>query len=269
MSEYVLGDTGESKRLSFQSMQRNYDPLLEVGNVELLLGDGQIALDAGCGTGLFAHRISEVNNKKDISVIGLDSSYERIREAREGRTIPGLIFQVGDLTSLDFDSSSIDLIVCRFVYEHLKDNCQKVSDEFFRVLKPKGKLIIIDSDGILYNLDSENEVLKRYLSKIQKSTIHFDSFICKKVPRFLQRSGFSQEQIKTKGSIMSFFEKEDREYEKKLWNMRFKQIEPVIAPILGTEEYQNFTKLYISELMNMENYLYYSKHVFTAVKSEN
>ena len=65
---------------------------------------------------------------------------------------------------------------------------------------------------------------------------------------------------------MLFFEDYDRDYEKKLWEMRFEQIAPIVEQILGKDEYKEFIKLYISEFMNPENFLYYSKFVFECTK---
>ena len=75
-------------------------------------------------------------------------------------------------------------------------------------------------------------------------------------------SGFTNERL----TDWRLFFEEDREYEKELWKMRFEQIEPIFAPILGESSYQIFSNQYIDELMNPENFLYYSKFVFSARK---
>lgn len=269
-SRYVLGNNGESHRLNYQSEQRNYNPNEEITASELELKDGMKALDAGCGTGIMSRCIIDANKNKDISVIGIDSSTQRINEAKEQCHELGysnIDLEVSDLKHIELPDNSIDLIVCRFVYEHVSKDCQEITKEFYRVLKPQGRLIIVDSDGILYNLDTEDKKLNQYLNTIQNSDFNFDGFICKKIPRFLLRSGFEQKNIMIKPKPMLFYENIDRAYEKELWEMRFSQISPILESILGVKEYAEFTELYIKEFMNPENFLYYSKFSFTALKA--
>jgi ubiquinone/menaquinone biosynthesis C-methylase UbiE len=271
-NKYVLGNKGESERLNFQSQQRNYDSFSEVSDSDIVLNDGEVALDAGCGTGVLARRIAETNSNANVEIIGVDSSVQRIKEAQKFSTKnihKEIKYRVEDIRDIGLPNNSVNLIVCRFVYEHLKGHCQEISNEFFRILKNNGKLIIIDTDGVLFNLDSENEELNNSIKAIKESNVNFEGYVCKKIPRYLQRSGFLTKNINVKPLPMLFFENEDREYEKELWEMRFKQIEPIFAPVLGNSCYQKFSTQYIAELMNPENFLYYSKFVFKTVKRKH
>lgn len=271
MKSYILGNKSESERLNFQSRQRNYSPRTEISVQELALFEDAKVLDAGCGTGLFSRYIADLNAGKNIEIFAIDASEQRIAEAKndsKNSNYKNITFSKQDLRSLDFPNNYLDIVICRFVYEHIKDICQEVSNELFRVLKPDGKLFIIDSDGILFNMDSEDEQLDIYLDEIKSSEINFEGFICRKIPRYLQRAGFHQQDIKISPKPMLFFEDEDRNYEKTLWQMRFSQIKPVFTPILGEEGYFDFTNRFISELMNPQNFLYYNKFVFKATKKD-
>lgn len=90
-------------------------------------------LDAGCGPGVALSYL-----KKYGQVIGVDKSEEALKYAqKKGRV------QKADIANLPFKKESFDLIVCLDVLYHVwvKDY-QKVLEEFGRVLKKKGLLLL-------------------------------------------------------------------------------------------------------------------------------
>lgn len=93
---------------------------------------GDRLLDAGCGRYLeFSRELPD-----DVQVIGID--LEATLETRNGRSPYGIR---GNLDSLPFPSGSFDLVISRSVIEHL-EHPHKVFQEFQRVLKPGGKVIL-------------------------------------------------------------------------------------------------------------------------------
>lgn len=89
-------------------------------------GKGKTALDVGCGKG----RQSEFLKEKGFRVISIDKE----KKYKDCRLV--------DVNSgIPFADNTFDLIWASEVIEHL-DSPVKAISEFFRVLKPKGKLII-------------------------------------------------------------------------------------------------------------------------------
>jgi len=109
-------------------------------NMMNLLGDvkGKVILDAACGPGKY----SEILVAKGAQVTGVDISREMIKCAKQRNKNSGLFF-VHDLCEpLDmFKDQSFDIVVCALAMHYI-ENWALTIKEFYRVLKPNGKLII-------------------------------------------------------------------------------------------------------------------------------
>jgi ubiquinone/menaquinone biosynthesis C-methylase UbiE len=92
--------------------------------------EGKI-LDAGCGPGLYAQKLKKIND----NILGLDLTDIHEKTKNE---IP---FCLGSITSLPIKTNSIDFIYCLTVLQYIEDDAQAIH-EFYRILKPKGKLFI-------------------------------------------------------------------------------------------------------------------------------
>ncbi|MGX9790338.1 class I SAM-dependent methyltransferase [Mycobacterium sp. MMS18-G62] len=112
------------------------DRAVLTGFAELVDRDGVIA-DVGCGTGATSRMLADFGPK----VVGIDLSPNMIAEAR--RLNPGLRFQVGSMTELDFDDGHFDGVCAWYSVIHIPDEqLPHVFSEFHRVLRPGGWLLV-------------------------------------------------------------------------------------------------------------------------------
>jgi malonyl-CoA O-methyltransferase len=101
------------------------------------LTDKQV-LDVGCGKGRFARILYERNPHSVIW--GLDISEEMLR------FVPaGIHTRAGSMTELPFAASTFDCVYATESLEHAVD-IERAVAEMCRVLKPGGKLLIIDKN---------------------------------------------------------------------------------------------------------------------------
>jgi SAM-dependent methyltransferase len=99
-------------------------------------GGGPV-LDVGCGTGYVTGYLHDAG----VAAFGVDLSPEMIAIAR--RDHPDLRFEVGTMTDLDLADDSVAGIVAFWSVIHVPDHAMPdVCEEFRRVLRPQGRLLV-------------------------------------------------------------------------------------------------------------------------------
>jgi SAM-dependent methyltransferase len=98
-----------------------------------LVGRDGVIADVGCGTGATSRMLTDFG----LDVVGIDLSANMLAEAR--RRNPGLRFQVGSMTAMDFDDGHFDGVCAWYSVIHIPDEeLPHVLAEFHRVLRPGG-----------------------------------------------------------------------------------------------------------------------------------
>ena len=112
---------------------RKFHDDLYGGLIRKYLGSGQRLLDAGCGRYMkFCRELSGT-----ARVVGID--LESVLDTNNDNAPFGI---TGDLSRLPFGSEQFEMVICRSVVEHLESPHQ-VFGEFWRVLRPAGKVVIV------------------------------------------------------------------------------------------------------------------------------
>jgi ubiquinone/menaquinone biosynthesis C-methylase UbiE len=113
--------------------------------LETLTAQDRRILDIGCGTGQFAAQV--LVRFPDAQVWGLDLSDGMLGQARDRCLAAGgrLHLVQGDSERLPFADDSFDVITCTHSFHHYPHQEQVVA-EMHRVLRPGGRLLIIDGD---------------------------------------------------------------------------------------------------------------------------
>ncbi|WP_163270227.1 class I SAM-dependent methyltransferase [Chelativorans alearense] len=108
-------------------------------------GEGRRALDLACGTGVISHLMHELG----FSVVGLDWSEPMLARARAKAVErgSGIRFLLGDAERTLEEKESYDVIVTRHLVWTLVDP-QAAFAEWFSLLKPGGRLLIVDGDFV-------------------------------------------------------------------------------------------------------------------------
>ena len=100
------------------------------------------ALDVGCGTGFLALELAGRGHR----VTGVDFAPAMIAESRRKATAAGaaIQFEEGDAEALPFPARHFDFVISRHLLWTLP-HPEAAIDEWIRVLRPGGRLVVVDS----------------------------------------------------------------------------------------------------------------------------
>lgn len=138
---------------------------------------GLTILDAGCGTGYLTQELSHFGKAEGVDIHPAAVSISTKR---------GITVRKASVTALPFNNQSFDVVVSVDVLYHKRiDNDEQALDEFFRVLKPNGILLLrVPAHSYLYvKHDAYVHTSRRYsageiIHKTKKAgfTIEYSSY---------------------------------------------------------------------------------------------
>ena len=180
-----------------------------VGIAELLhsiAAPGFRVLDAGCGRGRVPLYYDARFGATPGRFVGLDLSDMRLGHARQtGRFA---LLQKASIERLPFRTSSFDAVVCEQVLEHLATpDLLRTVDEFRRVLKPGGHLIV--GVPVYHDVELWFKPLwlrgRALLARITGSTPdHEQQFSLRTIRDLVRGSGFEVQEVRAY-RLWSFF----------------------------------------------------------------
>ena len=107
------------------------------------LGENDRVLDSGCGPGLVSCYLADFVRH----VTGVDLTPAMIREAKERAVLQGITnteFTLGDMEHLPYPDRTFDAAISRFAFHHL-ERPEQALKEMFRVVRPGGKVVVMDA----------------------------------------------------------------------------------------------------------------------------
>lgn len=110
---------------------------------------GEMVLDVGCGTGSLP-MVARQRVGPTGRVCGIDPSAQMIARAHRKGARGGLAidFQVGVIEQIAFPDQSFDVVLSTFMMHHLPDDLKRQGlAEIAHVLKPRGRLLVLDMKG--------------------------------------------------------------------------------------------------------------------------
>lgn len=110
------------------------------------LVDGVKILEAGCGPGFITEKLARVCPHSALTVVEKDAGFlEAALQYIKAAQIRGVEAIAADVGNTGLASESFDFIYARFLLQHLPDPGMAIA-ELYRLLKPGGKLVILDID---------------------------------------------------------------------------------------------------------------------------
>ncbi len=166
-SEIGVGGDAQTERLSMlldlQAAQPAVIRLRDWAFERLAPMPGETAVDVGSGTGANTARLAAtVGPGGSATGVEPNPALREVAARRAQATGSTAVFVDGTAGALPLPDTSVDVLVCERVLQHLDDPDAAVT-EFARVLRPGGRVALLDSDwatGITHPGDPD--VLERY-----------------------------------------------------------------------------------------------------------
>jgi ubiquinone/menaquinone biosynthesis C-methylase UbiE len=254
---YLLNDKIEHLRLDKQNSMEVYSVKEELKDIDFNSED--MIMDAGCGHGAIT---DELLRKGVTKIVGVDGSKERIKNySKKYQSLKTIKSEVSKLEDLPFENDTFDKVICRFVLHHVT-RPELIIKEYKRVLKKGGQLILVDSDGILFNIYSREYDFEEEFS-ILKKELPMDMMIGRKLKPYLNEFSFSNLSSKL---IPMHFTGEQLINERDQYISRFSSMTSTLDDILGVKRSKEFVQKYVDSLNDSSTELFYNKFIVTGVK---
>ena len=159
----------------------------------LALVAGESVLDAGCGTGLLLEQQANAVGP-DGNAVGIDLSDDMLAVARKRcEPLKQVSLQQGSVEQLEFDDASFDAVSCTQTLLYV-DDFDTALGELYRVLKPGGCIVIVETEWQGTILNHPDRTLTRLLlDSLDDSRGH--PHIARELRPCLLRLGFSSVRV--------------------------------------------------------------------------
>lgn len=194
MSSVLQFDEVASRRAEATYMTTDMVQQRRVVRDALALSVGEDVLDIGSGLGLLAVEIAaEVGSHGSVHGIEPSDSMRALARRRElAASLSRVDFRAGDACAMPFGPESFDVAVATQVYEYVED-MQAALTEAYRVLRPGGRLLVLDTDwdSIVWH-SSDRERMQRILAAWDEHLV--DPYLPRRLTRLLENAGFAVSQ---------------------------------------------------------------------------
>jgi HAD superfamily hydrolase (TIGR01509 family) len=158
--------------------------------------------DIGCGLAEYSWRIAK---KSDSSYVGIDIApvvIDTLKEKQKDNHDCKAEFINGDIRNIPLQAASQDMVICSHILEHVSPAAtQKSVFELFRILKPKGVLVIEVPNCLKDTFFLFRPLQKRLGQMLFRQNGHLQEFSKEKLIALLEKNGFKVLSIEYSGFL--------------------------------------------------------------------
>lgn len=130
------------RRITFGREDKLRQMTVELSQVK----PGNNVLEIGCATGsLTIAAKRKAGNNGMVAAIDIIPGMIEVSKEKAQKTNLDINFQLGSIDNIPFPDSQFDVVMCSFMIFHMSDKVRnKGLEEIYRVLKPNGRLLVLD-----------------------------------------------------------------------------------------------------------------------------
>ncbi|NJR26183.1 MAG: methyltransferase domain-containing protein [Richelia sp. CSU_2_1] len=156
------------------------------------LADGMNVLEAGSGPGFFTEKLLELLPNSSIAALEIDTALqEKAVEYLQDKGGDRINYVRASVTDTGLNDNTFDFAIARLLFVHLPEPVA-AAREILRVLKPGGKLTIVDNDADLFWLTNPPQSVEIVREKFKQVIASRGGDLCvgRKLCRILKEAGF-------------------------------------------------------------------------------
>ncbi|MEU9042917.1 MULTISPECIES: methyltransferase domain-containing protein [unclassified Kitasatospora] len=156
--------------LDVQGANAGVRRLREWAHARLAARPGERALDVGCGTGSETRVLAAaVAPGGDATGLEPNPGLRAVAERRAADVGSPARFVDGDALALPLSDADVDVVWCERVLQHLDDPARAVA-EIARVLRPGGRVALLDTDWATFVLHPADPEIRPALATVTQAT---------------------------------------------------------------------------------------------------
>jgi SAM-dependent methyltransferase len=152
---------------------------------------------AGIVAGAVSCKLAKIVHLGEVIGIDTDESFlEEAKHCQQTENVSNVTFQQqGDVYELDLPEASFDFVYARFLFQRLSDP-MKVVASLYRVLKPGGKLCLvdIDDDWLTFYPEPPSYASLKQRIIVARQTEEGDFYVGRKLGNYLHQGGLTEVQ---------------------------------------------------------------------------
>jgi ubiquinone/menaquinone biosynthesis C-methylase UbiE len=162
------------------------------------LTDGMAIVELGAGPGFVTERLLGLLPSSQVCAVDVRADLLAEAERRLGR-IEGARLELRQASAAEtgLPGDRFDLVIARFLFQHLEDPLA-AAKEAYRLLRPGGRLVVIDMDAALWGLaEPFSPALQPILAKAERLQLERggNRLMGRYLPRLLETAGFERARL--------------------------------------------------------------------------
>jgi ubiquinone/menaquinone biosynthesis C-methylase UbiE len=149
---------------------------------------GDCVLEIGCATGSLSLAVKrQAGPTGSVFAIDIIPGMIEVSQKKAAEANLDITFQLGNIAAIPFPDEKFDVVICSFMIFHMSEGVRyRGIEEIYRVLKPQGKLMVLDISLPPQSLS--RKILKLFLGFMLKHDLN-------ELLPIMESSGFSQREL--------------------------------------------------------------------------